>query len=136
MVPSFGTKGVPIVTLDDALQFTYLSGKWAEGVSRKGGTVIPHVDTGISAFGVQVPQNFGMEPRFLKGDILIVDPSIEVKNGDIGLMEINGEIKCRVIELGEVIRLRAINEKYAEIIVRPGVDFRIIGKVVDMIPQI
>ncbi len=135
MVPLPVSKQVAIISIDEALQFAYLSDKWPDGVSKKGDTVIPHVETGISAFGVQVPDGFGMEPRFLKGDILIIDPGAEVKSGDFCLIEINGELKCRVIELGMETRLRALNEKYAEIIIRPGVDFRIIGKVVDMIPE-
>ena len=93
---------------------------------------------GPNTFALRV-EGDSMSPRFLEGDIIIVDPSLACENGDFCIAWLNGEVTFKKLRKNEKeIRLIPLNEKYPEIVIHMDkpVDFRIIGKVVDMIPKL
>ena len=91
------------------------------------------IESAITGIGAETLKKI-MEPRILEGDLVVVDPMASIANGDVCLLEINGEIKCRYVFFSEsVTRLVALNPKYPELILKGEADFRIIGRVVDFI---
>ena len=80
-----------------------------------------------------------MEPRYLEGDKIIVDPEIQCENGDPCIVRINEEVTFKIFNVNDnEIRLKALNKKYPDMVIPKNgkVDFQIIGKVVDMIPKL
>jgi SOS-response transcriptional repressor LexA len=76
-----------------------------------------------------------MLPRFMPGDIAIVDPSVRCDNGSPCVVSVNGEVQLRFFWDKETeILLKSMNDKYPEIIIKKDsrVDFRVIGKVIDI----
>jgi DNA polymerase V len=66
----------------------------------------------------------------LPGDILIVDRSLEAKDGKIIIGMINGEFTVkRIIRLGKKIFLQPENAKYKPVEITEGMDFEIWGVV-------
>ena len=93
-----------------------------------------YVKTAPTAFGLRVVGD-SMAPRFLEGDIVIVDPTIRCDNGRVCVVRVNGESSLKMFwDHEHEIVLRSMNDKYPEIIIKKDsrVDFRIIGKVVDL----
>ncbi len=128
LVPPGASKPIPIIDWNEALFFSHKNVTWPEGVSSKGERVIPHEKVSPSAFALKVPANLGMEPRVTEGDLIVVDPSVDVANGDVCLVEVNGEVKCRYVFFESVIRLVALNQKYPELHLKEEADFRIKGR--------
>jgi SOS-response transcriptional repressor LexA len=86
-------------------------------------------------FCIEVEDN-SMNPRFSKGDFLIISPDVWTKSGDIVAVE-HGDDEKKIREIMQVnymddfVVLEAVNHKKAPIALVKGKDnFRIIGKVI------
>lgn len=101
--------------------------------STEGEPVVSDKNVSDQAFALKV-QGKSMEPRFFEGDVIIVDPKLECRTGDLCVARINDQTTFkRYHETTAEIRLEPLNGKY-EILVVPKdrpVDFNILGKVVD-----
>lgn len=75
-----------------------------------------------------------MEPEFLEGEIIVIDPELEVQHGDYAILKIieSGETTLKRVEYYEnVVVLRPLNPKYRPIEIKNGRDqVKIVGKVV------
>jgi phage repressor protein C with HTH and peptisase S24 domain len=74
-----------------------------------------------------------LEPEFVEGDVIIVNPHAEVKPGDFAIVtdEDNGEaIFKQLRKYGNTLVLHPLNSKYEDIELRRGHRYRIVGKVV------
>ena len=115
------------------------AGKFDEAVeSWEGETVFSIKKVSPRAFALRV-EGDSMEPRFMEGDIIIVDPALGCENGDYCVVWLNGEVTFKKLGKNEKeIRLIALNEKYPEMVIHKDkpVDFHIIGRVVDMLPKL
>lgn len=88
-----------------------------------------------SMFALKIEDNL-MSPRFVKGDLLIVSPSVWTHSGDIVAVEYGDEdSKIRAIMqvnyMDDFVVLETVNHKKAPLALVRGKDkFRIIGKVI------
>jgi SOS-response transcriptional repressor LexA len=92
---------------------------------------------GPHAFGLRVEDD-SMSPRFLQGDIIIVDPETQRDNGSPCVVWMNGEVTFRLVwETETETRLQPLNDRYPDVIIRKNsrTDYRFIGMVVDMRPK-
>ena len=133
-VPEKQPNPIPVISWVHAGEFVDAADHWPVGVSSEGDPVYSYVKTGPNAFGLRV-QGDSMLPRFMPGDIAIVDPSVRCDNGSPCVVSVNGEVQLRFFWDKETeILLKSMNDKYPEIIIKKDskVDFRVIGKVVDI----
>lgn len=133
-IPDLQPRPIPVIAWVHAGEFADAADHWPVGVSSEGDPVYSSVKTGPNAFGLRV-QGDSMLPRFLPGDIAVIDPAIRCDNGSPCVVSVNGEVSLKLFWDKEAeIVLKSINDKYPEIIIRKDskVDFRVIGKVVDM----
>ena len=74
-----------------------------------------------------------MEPDYHDGDLVFIQPSVDLNDGVIGVFNYNGEayIKQLVIDT-EQSYLHSLNPDYKDMPITPETDFRIIGEVVDL----
>ena len=71
------------------------------------------------AFGVRIVGD-SMEPKFVQGDIVIVSPAVEVRNGDdcfVRLVPQETTFKRIFFEADNMVRLQPRNEKYSPMMV-------------------
>jgi SOS-response transcriptional repressor LexA len=125
---------IPVISWVHAGEFAECEDRWPSGVSGVEDPVFSYVKTSPNAFGLRV-QGDSMLPRFMPGDIAIVDPSVRCDNGSPCVVSVNGEVQLRFFWDKETeILLKSMNDKYPEIIIKKDskVDFRVIGKVVDI----
>lgn len=133
-VPEKQPQPIPVISWIHAGEFAESEDRWPPGISGVEDPVFSYVKTGPSAFGLRV-QGDSMLPRFMPGDIVIVDPSIRCDNGSPCVVSVNGEVSLRLFWDKETeIVLKSMNDKYPVITIQKDskVDFRVIGKVVDM----
>lgn len=73
-----------------------------------------------------------MEPDYHEGDLIFVELTLNLADGDIGIFSLDGEvyIKQLLIKEGNKAYLHSLNSKYADIPITPQSDFRVIGEVV------
>ena len=87
---------------------------------------------GSDVFALRVKGD-SMEPEFVDGDVIIVNPHAEVKPGDFAIVtnEDNGEaIFKQLRKYGNTLILHPLNSKYEDIELKRGHRYRIVGKVV------
>lgn len=85
-------------------------------------------------FAVRV-ESEEMRPRFLKGDLAIVDPDVPVRHGDCGVFKINGVMFLRRLDQGGW--LHAPGADFPDLpIPSGGKGFEVLGRVVDMQPNL
>ena len=133
-VPEKQPQPIPVISWVHAGEFIECEDRWPSGVSGVEDPVFSYVKTSPNAFGVRV-QGDSMLPRFMPGDIAIVDPHVRCDNGSPCVVSVNGEVQLRLFWDKETeILLKSMNDKYPEIIIKKDskVDFRVIGKVVDI----
>lgn len=73
-----------------------------------------------------------MEPEFLEGDVVIVNPHVEAKPGDYVIVK-NDEEEATFKQLkkfGDTLVLHPLNSRYEDIELTKGSKHRIVGKVV------
>lgn len=127
------SRPLPVLSWVQAGNWTEMQDQVAAGYSSEGEPVITDKNVSQQAFALKV-QGKSMEPRFFEGDVIIVDPNLECRTGDLCVARINDQTTFkRFHETPAEIRLEPLNDKY-EILVVPKdrpVDFHILGKVVD-----
>ena len=94
----------------------------------------------LEEVGSEVPNkaNFGirlngdsMEPRYLNGQIVWVQRTTDLLDGDIGIFYLDGNAYCKRLHKEiDLIELVSINPKYDPIKITEANDFRIYGRVV------
>lgn len=129
---------IPVISWIKAGYFADSSDNWPVGISGEADPVFSYRKVGPYAFALRV-EGDSMAPRYLSGDIIIVDPELRCDNGTPCVVSLNGEVSFKLFyETETEIRLQPINDRYPETIIKKGsqVDFKVIGKVVDMIPKI
>ena len=132
--PVLQPRPIPVISWVHAGQFAEAADHWPVGVSSEGDPVFSYVKVGPHTFGLRV-EGDSMFPRFMPGDIAIVDPEQRCDNGSPCVVWVNGEVSLKLFWDKETeIVLKSMNDKYPEIIIKKDskVDFRVIGKVVDI----
>ena len=133
-VPEKQLQPIPVISWVHAGEFAECEDRWPPGVSGVEDPVSTFGKTGPNAFGLRIKGD-SMLPRFMPGDIAIVDPHVRCDNGSPCVVSVNGEVQLRLFWDKETeILLKSMNDKYPEIIIKKDskVDFRVIGKVVDI----
>ncbi len=83
-----------------------------------------------ATFFVRVDGDSMNGAKIQKGDILIVDRSLQAKTGQIVIAVVDGEFTVKRIRMGEgKIELEAENPHYRTIEIAPGADFQVWGVV-------
>jgi len=137
-LPAFPSHPIPIISWVAAGEFYEAIDIWPPGVSGEGEPVYSRKRVGKNTFALRV-KGKSMEPRFHDGDIIIVDPSLRCDTGCFCVVKINEKVTFkRFYENESEVRLISLNEKYPETVIKKGspVAFKVIGKVVDMIPKL
>jgi SOS-response transcriptional repressor LexA len=132
--PNTQSQPVPVISWVHAREFAECDHSRPLGVSGIEESVFPYLRTGENTFGLRL-QSDSMFPRFMPGDIAIVDPSVPCNNGSPCVVSVNGEVQLRLIWDNDTeILLKPMNNKYPDIIIKKDstVDFKVIGKVVDL----
>lgn len=130
-------KPIPVISWVHAGQFTECADRWPAGVSGEGDPVFSNVKTSDRAFGLRI-EGDSMLPRFMPGDIAIIDPTIRCDNGAPCVVWVNGDVSIKLLYDGEKeIRLVPTNDRHQTIVIPKDsrIDFRVIGKVVDIKPK-
>jgi len=133
-IPTTHNKPIPVISWVNAGIYAEPADAWPVGISEVADPVYSHHKTGPSTFGLII-EGESMLPRFMPGDIAIVDPSIRCDNGSPCVVWVNGEVSIKLFwDKEDEILLKPMNDKYPETVIRKDskVDFRIIGKVVDI----
>ena len=90
-----------------------------------------------NAFALKVKGDSMINAGILEGDLVIVSPVQEVKNGETIVAMINGEVTVKNFEKKtNLIQLNPQNDKYQPIIVTGEDEFSVIGKVVGVFRMI
>ena len=137
-VPALRPRLIPVISWVHAGQFAEPQDSWPVGVFDENDPVYSYGKAGPHAFCLRV-EGDSMAPRFLPGDIITVDPEVKYDNGCPCVVWMNGEVTFRLVwETETEIRLQPLNDRYPDVIIRKNsrTDFRVIGKVVGMNPNI
>jgi SOS-response transcriptional repressor LexA len=136
-VPALQPRPIPVISWVQAGQFADAEDHWPVGVSSEGDPVFSYRKVGTHAFGLRVVGD-SMAPRYLPGDTIIVDPELKCDNGSPCVVVLNGEAVFKFFrDTADAIILEPMNPRHPDIIIRKdrSVDFRVVGKVVDLIPK-
>jgi SOS-response transcriptional repressor LexA len=131
-------KPIPVISWVSAGHFTECTDHWPTGISGEGDPVYSIKKVSSNSFGLRIVGD-SMAPRYMAGDVIIVDPDIQCDNNCPCVIKLNGEVTFKMFHENDTeIKLSSLNEKYPDIIIRKDskVDFKVIGKVVDMIPKL
>lgn len=129
---------IPVISWVQAGSLREVVDVHAVGFSGEGEPVYSRKHAGPNAFALRV-EGDSMTPRYLPGDFIVVDPSISCENGCPCVVVVNGEATFKFYrETDDAIILVPMNDKYPETTIKKdsAVDFRVVGKVVDLIPKI
>lgn len=82
-------------------------------------------------------ENNSMAPRFVKGDYLIISPSVQVQSGDLIAVEYKTDKQMKgimqVTYMDDFILLESVNHKSSPVALLKNKDnFRVIGKVIQL----
>jgi len=128
---------IPVISWVQAGLFVEAIDLYSAGVSGEREPVHSTKAVGLHAFALRV-EGDSMAPRYLPGDIIVVDPGIMCDNNAPCVVVLNGEATFKLFkESDDAVILHPMNNKYPEIVIRKDsqVDFRVVGKVVDLIPK-
>lgn len=137
-VPESHPRPIPVISWVNAGTFAEAADRWPVGISGEGDPVYCYRKVGPCAFGLRV-EGDSMAPRYLDGDIIIVDPETKCDNGSSCVVWLNGEVSFkRFLETETEIRLQPFNDRYPDTVIRKDsrADFRVIGKVVDLVAKL
>lgn len=92
----------------------------------------------LSTFFVRAKGESMKNAGIMDGDLLVVDKSIEVANGQIVIAVVDGEftVKRLVYKKGEIVKLIPENENYKEIVPKDHQQFEIWGVVTSYIHKL
>ena len=125
---------VPVISWTNARFFSKSLDSWPAEVSEANEHVFSYSKLGPLAFGLRVAGD-SMSPRYLDGDIIIIDPEVTPDNGSACMVSVNGDVTFRLFWEHETeIRLQPLNDRYPDMIIRKDsrADFKVIGKVMDL----
>lgn len=73
-----------------------------------------------------------MEPLYKNGDVIFINKTPEVQNGQIGVFILDGECFVKKLRIDDdgTVRLVSLNKKYKDIIINEYSNFTVVGKVV------
>lgn len=71
-----------------------------------------------------------------EGDILVIDRSLDPRDGDMVVCFINGEFTLKYLKFRPHLELMPANDRYPAIVVREGDDFKIWGVVTYVIKKV
>lgn len=73
-----------------------------------------------------------MEPLYKNGDVIFINKTPEVQNGQIGVFILDGECFVKKLRIDDdgTVRLVSLNKKYKDIIINEHSNFTVVGKVV------
>jgi len=137
-IPDVFSRPIPVISWVHAGAFSEPADLWPVGISGEGESVFSRRKVGPHAFGLRI-EGDSMAPRYLPGDIVIIDPERRCDNGSACVVWINGDVSLKLFYEDEnEVRLVPLNETHEISTIPKGrkVDFRVIGKVVDMIPRL
>lgn len=137
-IPIRNDKPIPVISWVRAGEFATAVDSWPVGVSGISDPVCSFVATSPNAFGLII-EGESMMPRFMPGDVVIVDPELRCDNGSACVVSVNSEVSLKLFyDRENEIILRPMNDKYPETIIKKDsrVEFVVIGKVVDIKPKI
>lgn len=81
-------------------------------------------------FGIRIKGN-SMEPRFVDGQIVFVQSTRQVENGEIGIFFLNGNAYCKkMMSTRDGNFLISLNKEYTPIPIRKQDSFLVFGRVV------
>lgn len=105
----------------------------------EGEAVLARVPVSDKSFALKIV-NDSMSPRYLEGDIVIVDPDLPVNSGQAAIIEVRGEFLLKQVcfqDDGSLL-LRTTSDEYPDIHVpaSKSVKVGIIGPVVDLHPKV
>ncbi|MCQ9626877.1 helix-turn-helix domain-containing protein [Cetobacterium somerae] len=119
--------------------------------------ILSSVSAGVGIFGEEIPVDWlelpeaiakkadyasfvsgdSMEPKITSGDLLLIEKTDVLENGDIGVFKIGEDIVCKKFKSNPIIReitLISLNPKYKSILIDNDYcknnEFNILGKVV------
>ena len=82
-----------------------------------------------AAFAVKI-QGSSMQPLINDGDIVFVQPNVNLQNGDIGIFTYNGETYCKKLNHTQRnVVLQSLNPEYRDITVYNQDELFIVGRV-------
>jgi SOS-response transcriptional repressor LexA len=137
-LPARLPRPIPVISWVQAGAFTEVADIHAVGVSGEGEPVHSTRIVSPSAFGLRV-EGDSMSPRYLPGDIIVVDPALKCDNNCPCVVVMNGEAVFKMFYESDIeIIMRPLNPKYPDIVIKKGgmVDFRVAGKVIDLIARL
>ena len=111
---------------------------WPLGISEDGETMLSRICVKPHVFALKVIGD-AMAPRIFPGDVVIVDPKAEFKENAIYSIRYNGEeILRRVKHVENRTVLTCLNREFPDIEIEKGRegDFKIVGRIVDMVPNL
>ncbi len=122
-VSSEGLRRVPVLSWTQA-------GNWKEMVAQEAEEYIETDSKGLFALKVV---GDSMEPEFIEGDIVIINPQIKQEHGDfVVVANDNGEATLKQLKkYGSTRVLHPLNPKYEDIELKKDVQYVVIGVVVE-----
>jgi len=100
----------------------------------EGEVLVPPEEVKPGSFALRV-QGDSMHPRVFDGDIVIVAPTLEPRNGQVVVTRVNcdGEVTLKEFQRdGDTILLVPENKAYQTKVFRPGSDLKIVGVVTSL----
>jgi len=84
-------------------------------------------------FGIQISGD-SMIPNILDGDIVWVEATPEIRDGEVGIFVLNGESFCKVLQIsskrsGKMVSLVSHNDAYPAIIIKEHDVLKTVGRV-------
>jgi SOS-response transcriptional repressor LexA len=137
-IPDRKSMPIPVISWVHAGEFAEPQDSWPVGVSGESEPIYSYKKVGPLCFGLRI-EGDSMLPRFMPGDVAVIDPEIRCDNGTACVVWVNGEVSLKLFYDGEKeIRLVPMNDRHETIVILKDsrVDFRIIGKVVDIIAKL
>ncbi|MED5373201.1 MAG: transcriptional repressor LexA [Myxococcota bacterium] len=103
----------------------------AEEIVRVDRSLVP---AGKACFGLRVHGESMIEDGILDGDIVIVQKQPELRNGQTGVVMVDGDVTVkRVYKEKGLLRLVPANSSMEDILVDPGLNPEVVGKVIALI---
>jgi len=137
-MPKFILRPIPVISKIHAGHWEEAIDNYPPGASEEAEPVFSRKTLGPNAFALVVDGD-SMEPRFMAGDIVIIDPSLECRSGAVCVVKVRDDVTLKVFrDTNGEYRFDPTNDKYpSTVISKDGkTPFRIIGPVVDLVPKI
>jgi len=137
-MPAFQSTPIPVISKIHAGHWEEVIDNYPPGASEEAEPVFSRKTLGPNAFALVV-EGDSMEPRFMAGDIVIIDPSLECRSGSVCVVKIRDDVTLKVFrDTNGEYRFDPTNDKYpSTVISKDGkTPFRIIGPVVELVPKI